>query len=302
MALQDNQGTGKGLFQIRARNRQFDGFDKEHERTWRGPFTFIASADIQFGMSAAWDDPTVQDCEPEVKLMRKGIEKINKMQPSPRFLVVLGDLIDANPGTAGSDGQVTSFIEESNRLNPCIPLVCLPGNHDIGDVPTPEDIQSYRNTFGDDYFAFWVGGVRFIVLNSQLFADSSKCEEVKREQDLWLDQQLEDAQSSGCKHIVVFQHIPWFLKTPEEDNDYFNTDLSKRTPMLKKLHEAGVRIIFSGHYHRRAGGFYKEMEHVVASAWGFPLGEDKSGAYVVKVTVDAISHQFYPIDELPLES
>ena len=51
-----------------------------------------------------------------------------------------------------------------------------------------------------------------------------------------------DAQSSGCKHIVVFQHIPWFLKTPEEDNDYFNTDLSKRTPMLKKLHEAGKGI------------------------------------------------------------
>ncbi len=86
---------------------------------------------------------------------------------------------------------MTSFIEESNHLDPSIPLVCLPGNHDIGDVPTPEDIQSYRNTFGDDYYAFWLGGVRFIVLNSQLFADSSKCEEVKREQDHWLDQQLE---------------------------------------------------------------------------------------------------------------
>ena len=64
----------------------------------------------------------------------------------------------------------------------------------------------------------------------------------------------------------------------------------------------GVRIIFCGHYHRHAGGFYKDMEQVVTSAWGLPLGKDKSGAYVVNVTEDSVSYQLYTIDDLPLES
>jgi hypothetical protein len=43
----------------------------------------------------------------------------------------------------------------------------LKGNHDVCDAPTPETIDIYREQFGPDYFSYWVGGVKFTVLNSQ---------------------------------------------------------------------------------------------------------------------------------------
>ncbi|XP_022092698.1 serine/threonine-protein phosphatase CPPED1-like [Acanthaster planci] len=287
---------------IHARNRQYEGFDREHEGTWRGPFTFIASADPQYGLTAGWNNPGLLDWTQEVELTQRGIERINKMKPRPRFLVVLGDMLDAMPGRPGRDDQKVSFTEVFSKVDPEIPLVFLPGNHDLSDSPSMEDIKLYRDTFGDDFYSFWVGGVRFIVLNSQFYADSSKCQEARDEQDTWLNEQLEDVQATGCKHLVVFQHIPWFLKNPEEENEYFNLDVNLRLPMLEKLRKAGVRIIFCGHYHRNAGGFYKDMEEVVTSAWGLQLGEDKSGLRVVKVTEDSISHQYFSVDDIPLES
>ncbi|XP_002739121.1 serine/threonine-protein phosphatase CPPED1-like [Saccoglossus kowalevskii] len=108
-----------------------------------------------------------------------------------------------------------------------------------------------------------------------------------------------DAQTSGCKHLVIFQHIPWFLKDPNEEKEYFNIELNLRLRMLDKFHKAGVKTIFCGHYHRNAGGFYQNMEEVVTSAMGCPLGDDKSGLRVVRVFDKEIKHQYYAMSEIP---
>ncbi|XP_022084779.1 serine/threonine-protein phosphatase CPPED1-like [Acanthaster planci] len=293
--------SGADQLRIRAKSRQYEGFDREHEGTWQGPFTFIASADPQYGLIARWNKPGALDWKEEVELTRRGVDKINKMKPRPRFVVILGDMLDAMPARPGRDEQKASFTEVFNNLHPEIPLLLLPGNHELSDTPSMEDIKLYRDTFGDDFYAFWVGGVRFIVLNSQLYVDSSKCQEARDEQDLWLNEQLADVQASGCKHLVIFQHTPWFIKSPDEDDGYFNIPITHRLPVLERFLTAGVRIIFCGHYHRNAGGLYKGMEEVVTSAWGMPTGEDKSGLRVVKVTEDSISHQYYSVDDIPFE-
>lgn len=59
-------------------------------------------------------------------------------------------------------------------LDPSIPLLCVCGNHDVGNAPTAVTVQRYVSEFGDDYFGFWVGGVRGIVINSNLYYDPSK--------------------------------------------------------------------------------------------------------------------------------
>ena len=64
------------------------------------------------------------------------------------------------------------------------------GNHDIGNTPTVESVQNFRDKFGDDYFAFWAGGVRCLVLNSQFYEDPSSVMKLKEEQDTWLDKEL----------------------------------------------------------------------------------------------------------------
>ena len=62
---------------------------------------------------------------------------------------------------------------------------------------------------------------------------------------------------------------------------------------------SGVKIIFCGHYHRNAGGFYKDMELVVTSAVGLQLGSDPHGLRVVKVEEETISHKYYALDDIP---
>jgi hypothetical protein len=61
-----------------------------------------------------------------------------------------------------------------SKLDPSIPLFCIPGNHDIGDRPTNEAIDNFKMDFGDDYYSLWVGGVKFIAPNTQYLKDPSK--------------------------------------------------------------------------------------------------------------------------------
>ncbi|KAJ1067875.1 hypothetical protein K5549_016529, partial [Capra hircus] len=179
-----------------------------------------------------------------------------------------------------------------------IPLVLVSGNHDVGNVPTPETIAEFQRTWGDDYFSFWVGGVLFLVLNSQFLYDASRCPTLKQEHDHWLDQQLRTARQRTCRHAVVFQHIPLFLRSIDEDDDYFNLTKALRKEMADKFVEAGVKAVFSGHYHRNAGGTYRNLDMVVSSAIGCQLGKDPHGLRVVVVTAEKIVHRYYSLDEL----
>ena len=56
----------------------------------------------------------------------------------------------------------------------------------MGNRPTKDTIENYKNTFGDDYFSFWFGGVHFMVLNSQLYEDCSLVEDIAIAQNKWL--------------------------------------------------------------------------------------------------------------------
>ncbi|XP_076329046.1 serine/threonine-protein phosphatase CPPED1-like isoform X2 [Tachypleus tridentatus] len=214
------------------------------------------------------------------------------------FSVTLFNLYE---GTALRKPQEIDFKKVFSELDPEIPLVCVCGNHDIGDTPTPDSIKSYKNTFGDDYFSFWCGGMMCIVLNSQYFQDPSMVLDNAREQEIWLEEQLSLAKLGAFQHVVVFQHIPWFLFKPDEEKEYFNIDKDLRIKMLKKLQEAGVKIIFCGHYHRNAGGSYENLEVVTTSAVGAQLGTDKSGMRIIRVFSETIKHDYYALEDLPTE-
>ena len=86
--------------------------------------------------------------------------------------------------------QEQTFKDIFSQIDPSIPLVCVCGNHDVGNQPTHDTIQQFRDRFGDDYFAFWAGGVRFLVLNSQYYEDPSLVLDLKEAQDQWLDKEL----------------------------------------------------------------------------------------------------------------
>jgi hypothetical protein len=61
-----------------------------------------------------------------------------------------------------------------SKIDEDIPLLCVCGNHDVGNTPNKVTLERYRNDFGDDYFSFSVRGVRGIVINSNLYYDPSE--------------------------------------------------------------------------------------------------------------------------------
>ncbi|XP_069501691.1 serine/threonine-protein phosphatase CPPED1 [Ambystoma mexicanum] len=289
------------LFML-ARDRTFTAFSEAEESEWTGPFYFIQGADPQFGLMKAW---AVGDCdnggdewEEEIKLTQKAVEAINKLKPKPKFFVLCGDLIHAMPGTPHQKEQEQDLKSVLQNVKQDIPMVFVSGNHDIGNTPTPDSIAAYRESWGDDYFSFWAGGVFFLVLNSQFFHDSSKCPELKEAHDTWLSTELDRAKGRKCKHAIIFQHIPLFLKDADEEDDYFNIQKHLRGELVEKFRDAGVKAVFSGHYHRNAGGVHKGLDMVVSSAIGCQLGEDDHGLRVVVVTADEIVHRYYSLSKL----
>ncbi|XP_012867229.1 PREDICTED: serine/threonine-protein phosphatase CPPED1 isoform X2 [Dipodomys ordii] len=274
----------------------------EKEKEWKGPFYFIQGADPQFGLMKAW---ATGDCDSggdewgqEIRLTQQAVQAINKLNPKPKFFVLCGDLIHAMPGTPWRKQQTEDLQRVLGAVDREIPLVLVSGNHDVGNVPTAETVAEFRQTWGDDYFSFWVGGVLFLVLNSQFLHDASRCPALKLAQDRWLEQQLGIARERQCQHAIVFQHIPLFLRSIDEDDDYFNLTKAVRKELADKLTGAGIKAVFSGHYHRNAGGSYQSLDMVVSSAIGCQLGTDTHGLRIVVVTAEKIIHRYCSLDEL----
>ncbi|OBS64088.1 hypothetical protein A6R68_07371 [Neotoma lepida] len=53
------------------------------------------------------------------------------------------------------------------------------------------------------------------------FYNASMCPSLKQAQDHSLDQQLSITKQRRCQHAIVFQHIPLFLWSIHEQDDYF---------------------------------------------------------------------------------
>ncbi|XP_054161631.1 serine/threonine-protein phosphatase CPPED1-like [Oppia nitens] len=280
----------------------FDNFKKNNkESQWTEPFVFIHSTDPQFGLIDRMAGKHVLKWDKEIQLTRDAIKAVNRMQPKPKFLVVGGDFVHSMPGNADRNQQMCDFQMCLDQLDKDIPLVFACGNHDVGDCPTNDTIDEYRRDFGDDYYWFTCGGVFSIVLNSQYYKDDTHVKDLTKKQDKWLDEVLDIYKQHNYKHLVVFQHIPYFLREVYEKDDRFKTCIKEdlRIKMLYKLHKSGARYVFSGHYHSNAGGMYKDLEQVVTSALGGQLGTDQSGLRVVKVYENSIQHQYYSVDEIP---
>ena len=144
-------------------DRKFLNFTLEKEGKWLGPFCFVQGADTQFGLKDNWGKETPeeeQSWEDELELTRQAIEGVNNLRPKPKFFIVCGDMVDAFPWKKNYDAQFKDFQSVFQDLDPEIPLLCVCGNHDVGDSPTAETISTYKSNYGDDYYSFWVGGKR----------------------------------------------------------------------------------------------------------------------------------------------
>ena len=109
-------------------------------------------------------------------------------RPEPIWVITLPPFI---LGTQHRDQQVKDLKKAFSDLDPCIPLLAVSGNHDIGNTPTTDTILEYQQEFGEEYYSFWTGGAFFISINSQYLFDPSSAKEHAEEQKLWLETQLQ---------------------------------------------------------------------------------------------------------------
>ena len=252
------------------------------------PFFFIQLSDTQFGMftgDKAFDQESAN--------FEFAVAAINRLKPA--FVVITGDLVN-KPGDAA---QIAEYFRIERKIDRLIPVHSVVGNHDIENVPTPETVAAYTNLFGPDYYTFKHEGFTGIVLNSTVIHSPQKTANELAAQEAWLRGQLKSAREGGAKHLVIFQHHPWFLQTADEPDQYFNIPRERRTNYLALFHEFGVKKLFCGHYHRNAEARDGELECVTTGPVGMPLGGDKSGLRVVIVRDTGIEHRYYSFGEIP---
>jgi 3',5'-cyclic AMP phosphodiesterase CpdA len=257
-------------------------------RAAAAPFFFIQLSDPQFGMYTA-----NADFAQETANFTFAIAAANRLRPA--FVVVTGDLVNK----AGDAAQIGEYRRVAATLDRAIPLYHVAGNHDVENTPTPQTIAAYTAQFGPDHYAFDAGNVRGIVLDSSLIAAPQQAREAFDEQERWLRAELARARADGVRHIVVFQHHPWFLLHPGEPDDYFNIPLARRTPYLKLLEESGVQYLFAGHYHRSLLARAGAMEMIITGPVGKPLGDAKSGLRIAIVDDAGITHRYYDFGDVP---
>ncbi len=250
--------------------------------------TFIVMSDPQFGMFAQnknFDHETIN--------FEFAIASANRLKPA--FVVVDGDLVNKD----GDAAQIAEYRRISGKLNRAIQLFSVPGNHDVGNEPTPETLASYRRNLGKDYYSFRVGEVTGIVLNSNLEKAPAKVPEEAARMEAWLKTELAKAKSGGAARIIVFQHIPFFLEKPDEPDQYFNIPIATRQRYLKLFHEYGVKEVFAGHLHRNSEGQDGDLDMVTTGPVGMPLNGGRSGMRLVTISPTGLIHKYYDFSEVP---
>jgi predicted MPP superfamily phosphohydrolase len=254
------------------------------------PFFFIQLSDPQLGMFT--DN---KDFSQDVANFEFTVAAVNRLHPA--FVVITGDLVNK----PGDPAQIAAYRRIVGKIDSSIPVYNIAGNHDVENMPTPETVAAYTKIFGADRYTFRHRGVVGIVLNSTVIHSPDKTPEILAEQDRWLRAELVKAKSENPRHIVVFQHHPWFIANASEADQYFNIPLARRAAYMALFREFGVRYLFCGHYHRNAEARDGAIENITTGAVGKPLGGSKSGFRVAIVRDDKIEHRFYELGELPTQ-
>jgi len=254
------------------------------KKTSHGKFFIIQLTDPQFGFIES-----NKSFDKETELYRKAVDQVNRLNPD--FVVITGDLVNKNTDSL----QWAEFDRITAEINPSIPVYLSPGNHDIGNNPTLQDIDRFRAAHGDDKFSFKHKKSWFIGLNTCIIKGDSP--EMEQQQFIWLENELKKAKRA--KNIIIFTHYSFFLNEPDEPDKYFNIGIEKRKKYLDLFSKYKVNSVFAGHLHNNAYGKNGTMNMVTTSAVGKPLGKAPSGFRIIVVSKQGVASTFYGLDDMP---
>ncbi len=237
----------------------------------------------------------VQMCDPQLGFggydadlgrFRQAAPQINALHPDLVF--VCGDLVNAaSPKSFGDFNAAKATLDA--------PCHCAPGNHDLGNTPTPKTLERYRRFVGKDYYAFQHKDRTFVVLDTQLWK-SPVAGETER-QDAWLKRTLKAARKRG-QPVFVICHYLLFENNPDEPDSYYNLPLAKRKELLELFERSGVVALLAGHTHRTIIKEYHGIQMVTSETTSRNFDKRPFGFRVWHIgPARPYRHEFVPLDE-----
>jgi alkaline phosphatase D len=152
----------------------------------------------------------------------------------PDLVVNSGDIVYSDP----DDDADRAFARRlHDQLPP--PLLCIPGNHDVGfydeEADRPRRLETFNATWGGDRFAVDLAGWRLVGANAYLLGTP--------EHDEWL------AAAVGVdRPVLVFVHQP----IRGDPDDEWAMPEAARQAFERAVAGGDVRSIACGHRHRSA--------------------------------------------------
>jgi len=218
--------------QARTCTKEMIGLEHEDQGKWSEPFALVHLSVGKFLKVWAED----QGGGAAAASLKKIVSAVNRLRP--RVCVVsLGDGLD---GEALSDDTLASFRQVCARVSESIPLAFVSASR------SPAARFRHTQLFNADFFGFWYGGMRALVLNSALIMDEECDPSASADQESWFDGEVEQGQLGG-HHVVVFSNHCWFQDSPLEDDEMPGViPVSSRLRWLQKMKLGKVRALFTG--------------------------------------------------------
>ncbi len=174
------------------------------------------------------------------------IEAIERLDPQPAFVVITGDLTESF-----RHAEVLYLKNLVDRFT--LPVLLVPGNHDVGFDPTPDTIAKWNAAFPKFATPYQrdFGPLRIVAMDAQLYNARRSNKEVNRIADRqWWDmiKLLKAAKREGRRTIMAY-HIPIVP-------NFFRQRVSGswRTADMKRMRKAlssnDVEATLTGHLHR----------------------------------------------------
>jgi 3',5'-cyclic AMP phosphodiesterase CpdA len=244
-------------------------------RSSQKPFDIVQMCDPQFGMGGYEDD---------MRRFDQAIKQVNAIHPD--LVVICGDLVNKSEKPSFAD-----FNSLKSKLK--VPCYCAPGNHDVGNNPTPRLLAQYRECIGKDYYSFAHKGYLFVVANTQLWKAPLAGESEKH--DAWFKQTLEAA-AVRKQPIIVVTHFPIFVKNPSEEDTYYNLPIEKRKELLDLCKRCGVVAVISGHTHTTNMRDFEGIQMVCSQNTCKNFDKQPFGFRVWHITPERpYKHEFVPL-------
>lgn len=241
-------------------------------------FTFVQMCDPQLGMGGHAHDTAS---------LHQAVRQVNDLEAD--FVLICGDLFHH-----ASDSSFKDFRDITTEFD--MPVYLVAGNHDVGNIPNDSTLGYFRETFGEDYYAFKYGGWGFIICNTQLW--KNPIGEESQMHDRWFREAL-SRYSGRSTPIIVLGHHPLFVTEPNEEETYFNLSSEKRREILDLFVDHGIKAYLSGHKHETLLNNYMGIQLVTGETTSRNFDDRPLGFRLWEVTRDSLRHHFVPLETHP---